>query len=98
MLRSSARCSHHNFAGGAGCDILPGLIVGLIVGFQKAASAVVFNHCLDSQLIRFAFHLIQDEREIAIRVLMNFLYPRFEHAGFRVTGGPVRVIPEMLAG
>src|SRR5438034_4963276 len=81
VLRSAADCSYHGFAGGAGGYVLPGVVI-VIGGFQDAAGFVVFNYCLDSQLIRLAFELIKDKREIPIGILVLFLYPGVEHAGF----------------
>ena len=70
----------------------------MIGRFQDAAGFVIFNYGLDSQLICLAFQLIQHEGVIRIRILVLFLYPGFEHAGFRITGCLVGVIPEMLIG
>ncbi len=70
----------------------------MIGRFQDAAGFVIFNYCLNSQLTRLAFELIQHEGVIRICILVVFLYPGFEHAGFCITGCLVWVIPEMLTG
>ena len=76
---------------------MPGVVI-VIGGFQDAAGFVIFNYCLLSYLIRLAFEFIQDKREIPIGIFVLFLYPGVEHAGFRITGCSVWVVPEMLIG